>query len=261
MEPLSSPLIISKTAAQSVRLFYWLRYFAGMRTIHSGDKKINRYGVVALALFTSQAQAGIVIGGTRVIYPGNKTEVAVSIRNPQKSTVSLVQSWVENGDKTHTAPFIVTPPLFRINPGEENMLRIVRTGGSLAEDRESQLWLNVKSIPAINDSQPQNNVLQLVVKSRLKLFYRPPGLEGDPINAYRQLSFTRNGSQLSVSNPTPYFVTFFTLKIDGHEIPEAENVPPKGSATFSLPAVTASTVTWQAINDYGGISQAESRKL
>jgi P pilus assembly chaperone PapD len=54
----------------------------------------------------------------------------------------------------------------------------VRTGGSLPEDRESVFWLNVKSIPATDDSVPHNNVLQVVVKSRLKLFYRPAGLEG-----------------------------------------------------------------------------------
>lgn len=232
-----------------------------MRLFYSGDKKINRYSVVALALFATQVQAGIIIGGTRVIYPGDKTEAAVSIRNPQKSGVSLVQSWVDGGDKSHTAPFIVTPPLFRINPGEENMLRIVRIGGSLAEDRESRFWLNVKAIPATDDSQPQTNVLQLVVKSRLKLFYRPAGLEGDPVNAYRQLNVSRSGNRLSLSNPTPYYVTLFTLKVDGHEVPDAESVPPKGSAAFLLPTATASTVTWQAINDFGGISQAESRKL
>jgi len=223
--------------------------------------KINKYDVVALALFASQAQAGIVIGGTRVIYPGEKSEVAISIRNPQKSSVSLVQSWVDSGDRAHAAPFIVTPPLFRINPGEENMLRIVRIGGSLPEDRESQFWLNVKSIPATDDSQPQTNVLQLVVKSRLKLFYRPAGLQGDSVNAYRQLSISRSGNRLSLNNPTPYYVTLFTLKVDGHEVAEAESVPPKGSAAFLLPAATASIVTWQAINDYGGISQTESRNL
>ena len=127
---------------------------------------------LVLALFTVQAQAGIVIGGTRVIYNGDKKETSASIRNPDKSGVWLVQSWVDSGVKGSKTPFIVTPPLFRINPGEENMLRIVRTGGSLPEDRESVFWLNVKSIPATDDSIPHNNVLQVVVKSRLKLFYR-----------------------------------------------------------------------------------------
>lgn len=224
---------------------------------------MNRYAVMALALLLASftARAGIVIGGTRVIYNGDKKETAASIRNPEKSGVWLVQSWVDNGDRGGKAPFIVTPPLFRINPGEENMLRIVRTGGSLPEDQESVFWLNVKSIPATDDSQPRNNVLQVVVKSRLKLFYRPAGLEGQPETAYHHLTAARSGNRLTVTNPTPYYVTLFTLKVDGKEIKDADMVPPKGSVSFTLPSATASTVTWQAISDYGGVSQTESRKL
>lgn len=226
---------------------------------------MNRYTNIVLALllafFAVQVQAGIVIGGTRVIYNGEKKETSTSIRNQEKSGVYLVQSWIDTGVKENKAPFIVTPPLFRINPGEENILRIVRTGGSLPEDRESVFWLNVKSIPATDDSMPQNNVLQIVVKSRLKLFYRPAGLEGAQDIAYKNLSVVRSGNHLTVSNPTPYYVTLFTLKVDGLEIKEADMVPPKGSVSFALPSTTASTVSWQAISDYGGISQPESRKL
>ncbi|EIO9955884.1 molecular chaperone [Salmonella enterica] len=226
---------------------------------------MNRYADVMLALvlgfLSVQAQAGIVIGGTRVIYDGDKKETAASVRNPEKSGVYLVQSLVDSGEQGGKTPFIVTPPLFRINPGEENMLRIVRTGGNLPQDRESVFWLNVKSIPATDDSTPRTNVLQVVVKSRLKLFYRPAGLEGQPESAYHQLSVARSGNRLTVTNPTPYYVTLFTLRVDGQEIKEADMVPPKGSASFTLPYARASSVTWQAISDYGGISQTESRTL
>ena len=226
---------------------------------------MNRYADILLALllavFTVQAQAGIVIGGTRIIYNGDKKETSASIRNPDRSGVWLVQSWVDSGVKGSKTPFIVTPPLFRINPGEENILRIVRTGESLPEDRESVFWLNVKSIPATDDSVPHNNVLQVVVKSRLKLFYRPAGLEGQPETAYHHLSVSRSGNRLTVSNPTSYYVTLFTLKVDGQEIKEADMVPPKGSVSFTLPSATASMVSWQSISDYGGVSQTKSRKL
>ncbi|EEJ1823379.1 molecular chaperone [Salmonella enterica] len=226
---------------------------------------MNRYADVmlalALAFLSVQAQAGIVIGGTRVIYDGDKKETSASVRNPEKSGVYLVQSWVDSGGQGGKTPFIVTPPLFRINPGEENMLRIVRTGGNLPQDRESVFWLNVKSIPATDDSQPRINVLQVVVKSRLKLFYRPAGLEGQPESAYHQLSVARSGNRLTVSNPTPYYVTLFTLKVDGQEIKEADMVPPRGSVTFPLPSGPATSVSWQAISDYGGVSQTESRRL
>lgn len=222
-----------------------------------------RYVVMALMLtaVSFASQASVVIGGTRVIYNEDKNAAAVFIRNPEKSGMTLVQSWVEQGKKEGKAPFIATPPLFRIDPGEENMLRIVRIGGTLPKDRESVFWLNVKSIPAVDARQHQNNVLQLVVKSRLKLFYRPAGLKGRPDTAYQQLSVMRNGNRLTLSNPTPYFVTLFSLMADNREIKEADMVPPKGSVSFTLTSGMPSIITWQAINDYGGISPVERRNL
>lgn len=214
-----------------------------------------------LALLCGPAEAGIVIGGTRVIYDGDKKEASLSIRNPNKSSVYLVQSWVDSGEESRKAPFIVTPPLFRINADGENMLRIIRTGGALAQDRESVFWLNVKSIPAIDDSVARSNMLQVVIKSRIKLFYRPRGLQGEPGSAYQNLRFTHHSNRLTVTNPTPFYVTLFTLKVDGNEIKEADMVPPLGSASFTLPSAAVSRVSWQAINDYGGISQVERRAL
>ena len=152
---------------------------------------MNRYADVVLALVLAflsvQAQAGIVIGGTRVIYDGDKRDGRLGTQ-PGEIRRLPVQSWVDSGEQGAKRRLSSRHRCFRINPGEENMLRIVRTGGNLPQDRESVFWLNVKSIPATDDSQPRTNVLQVVVKSRLKLFYRPAGLEGQPESAYHQLS-------------------------------------------------------------------------
>jgi P pilus assembly chaperone PapD len=231
----------------------------------SGEKKMNRHLHVVLALLLAllcgPAESGIVIGGTRVIYNGDKKEASLSIRNPNKSNVYLVQSWVDSGEQGRKAPFIVTPPLFRINADEENLLRIIRTGGGLAQDRESVFWLNVKSIPAMDDSVARSNMLQVVIKSRIKLFYRPGGLPGEPGSAYQNLRFTHRGNRLTVTNPTPYYVTLFTLKVDGKEVKDIDMVPPLGNASFTLPSAAVSRVSWQAISDYGGVSRVEHRPL
>ncbi|MEL4013639.1 fimbrial biogenesis chaperone [Dryocola clanedunensis] len=217
---------------------------------------------IPLLLTALSSSASTVIGGTRVIYDGSKKETSISISNPTKagqSGVFLVQSWVEGEASGSKAPFVVTPPLFRIDANQENILRIVRTGGNLPEDRESVFWLNVKSIPASDGNS--ENVLQIVVKSRLKLFYRPAKLPGLPIEAYKQLTFSRSGNKLQVNNPTPYYVTFYSLKVGGMEIKDADLVPPKGSTSYAFPAGAAGSVVWQTINDYGGISKPETKSL
>ncbi|MFD3238879.1 FimD/PapC N-terminal domain-containing protein [Rahnella perminowiae] len=85
--------------------------------------------------------------------------------------------------------------LFRLNAGEDNSLRIIRTGGILPDDRESLFWLNIKAIPRLPEEAPAG-LLQIVVKTRLKLFYRPAALltpAGQ--SAWRQLQFSRAGGQ------------------------------------------------------------------
>jgi len=86
----------------------------------------------------SAANAGAVIGGTRVIYDGNKKEASISVNNPD-STPYLIQSWVEtlNGP-TEKAPFIITPPLYRLDKDQQNVERIV-LAGSLPQDKELAL--------------------------------------------------------------------------------------------------------------------------
>jgi P pilus assembly chaperone PapD len=99
-----------------------------------------------LMIASSPVLAGVVMGGTRVIYPQNTREVAFSVTNMENSTPYLIQSWVENYDRRNKSqpPFIVTPPLFRLDPEQTNTLRIRYTGAPLPTDRESVFWLNVK---------------------------------------------------------------------------------------------------------------------
>ncbi|STW66281.1 fimbrial chaperone BcfG [Klebsiella michiganensis] len=41
----------------------------------------------------------------------------------------------------------------------------------------------------------------------MKLFYRPKGVQGDSQQAYRQLTWRRQGKTVTVQNPTPFYVT------------------------------------------------------
>ena len=66
------------------------------------NKKMNRYADVVLALVLAflsvQAQAGIVIGGTRVIYDGDKRDGRLGTQ-PGEIRRLLVQSWVDGGEQ------------------------------------------------------------------------------------------------------------------------------------------------------------------
>lgn len=211
--------------------------------------------MVSLGFCTQSVLAGIEVGGTRVIYDGTQKEAELSVSNSDKTTPYLIQSWVEHfvGGSGERVPFLVTPPLFRLDAQQENMLRVVRVGGLLPEDRESVFYMNIKSIPATQEST--TNQLQIAVKTQIKLFYRPAALKQlNAGEAYKQLTFSRRGGQLRVSNPTPFHVSFYSVKVGDAVIDQPTMVAPLSTQEWSLPASAGQVVTWQAITDFGGIS-------
>lgn len=222
--------------------------------------KIWRATTVAALLMTlgTTAQAGVVIGGTRVIYNGAKKETSINVSNPDQNAY-LIQSWVDgagtaSGASTEKVPFIVTPPLFRLDSNQQNILRIVRAGGSLPENKESLFWLNIKSIPSA--AKKQGNTLQIAVKTRIKLIFRPAGVKSTPGESAKSLTWKRIGNQLKVTNPTPNYINFFKISVNGIEVNNANMVAPQSEASFDLPGnVTGGSLSWQFINDYGGTSK------
>ncbi|KLP55482.1 long polar fimbrial chaperone LpfB [Enterobacter genomosp. O] len=212
-------------------------------------------------LITSAAHAGITIGGTRVVYPENKKESSIGIANPDNLDY-LVQSWVETEDNAREkAPFLITPPLFRLDAKQDNVLRIIRTGGNLPADRESLFWLNIKSIPSSARNE-NTNTLQIAIKTRIKLLYRPASITGKPEDATTQLTWHTQGNQLIVENPTPFYMNFQEIKLDGKKVDKATYAKPKAETHFSVPGnITARSVSWKIINDYGGISQSYTAQI
>src|SRR5512146_2342735 len=98
--------------------------------------------ILVATLFTAapHAVAGVVVDGTRVVYPAAKREVTINIDNPG-SVPSLVQAWLDAGDPhakpgDSKVPFVLTPPLFRLDPTKVQSLRLVYTHDPLPADRE-----------------------------------------------------------------------------------------------------------------------------
>lgn len=223
---------------------------------------MRKYLLASSFLFiASVAHADITIGGTRVVYPENKKESSIGIENPDNLDY-LVQSWVETEDKAREkAPFLITPPLFRLDAKQDNVLRIIRTRGNLPADRESLFWLNIKSIPSSTRNE-NTNTLQIAIKTRIKLLYRPASITGKPEDVTTQLSWHAQGNQLIAENPTPFYMNFQVIKLDGKKIDKATYAAPKSETHFTTPGnITAHSVSWKIINDYGGISQSYTAQI
>lgn len=205
--------------------------------------------VALLPLTLMTANAGVIIGGTRVIFEGAKKEATINITNPD-NTPYLIQSWIDMQDGVSgKAPFIITPPLYRLDGGQKNLERIVMTG-SLPQEQESLFWLNIKAIPS---ASKQMNALQIAVKTRIKLIYRPEGLcASTPEDQANKLTWQQSGNAIQVNNPTPYVINFNEITLGGRKLDDVTYVLPGASARFSLPeGVSGHSLTFKVINDYG----------
>ncbi|HWX00200.1 molecular chaperone [Collimonas sp.] len=204
------------------------------------------------------ANASVMLGGTRVVLNEKDRQASIPLKNTGASPY-VVQTWIDAGEGKNKVPLLVTPPLSRLDPGAENILRIVRISGDLPSDRETVFWLNVKEIPEKSD---QVNVLQVAVRTRIKIFYRPAGLAGKPDEARSLVTLAvvpgqdGNGAALRVSNPSAYNLTFTGFKINGNkEQTKAGMVLPFSSSDFPLTSISAPQAldaSYTTINDYGG---------
>ncbi|WP_211475195.1 molecular chaperone, partial [Collimonas humicola] len=203
------------------------------------NKRIITSAILGSVLMMSAlaANASVMLGGTRVILGEKDRQASIPLKNTGTSPY-VVQTWVDAGEGKNKAPLLVTPPLSRLDPGAENILRIVRISGDLPSDRETVFWLNVKEIPEKSD---QVNVLQVAVRTRIKIFYRPAGLAGKPDEARSLVALSvvpgqdGKGAALRVSNPSAYNLTFTGFKINGDkEQTKAGMVLPFSSSDFPL---------------------------
>ena len=206
---------------------------------------------------STSSVAAVSVGGTRLVFNGNEKEASITVSNSNKGIPVLIQSWVDRGEHDKSkAPFTITPPLFRLEPGQDNTLRAIYSGERLPDDRESLFWLNIKSIPSIKKADMRENTLQLAIKKRLKFIYRPASIKSIPEESASLLSWKRVGNQIQVTNPTPFYMNFGMIKVGGQMfkpvLPEQTYVAPKSELLITIPSGAASnSVDWKIINDYG----------
>ncbi|MFN1533483.1 MULTISPECIES: fimbrial biogenesis chaperone [Vibrio harveyi group] len=140
-----------------------------------------RFFVVFITLiFGFAAHANIVMTGSRIIYPEGEPFVNVYLKNKSKN-VFMVQSWFENEDGSkatqNDVPFVVLPPLAKIEPQRGQTLRIIKgIEKTLPQDQESVFYFNFLQIPsnaAIAEVAASSNKIVVTVKHKVKLFYRP----------------------------------------------------------------------------------------
>lgn len=229
-------------------------------------KKAGIALLTAASFWLLPAQAGVVIGGTRFVYPQDQRAISVTVRN-KSSLPYLIGTKIYRGGRwpgrsspeAATAWFTATPPLFALQPGRENKIRLFRADAPLPADRETLFTLSIASIPA---SQRHSDNVQMAVRSSMKFIYRPEGIQGEPALAYRQLRWQLTADGLTVENPSPYYVTLYQLSVNGTRVDNAGVVAPLSQRrTDWCKGTVRCQLTWQSLSDEGRILPSIARTV
>ncbi|WP_458737197.1 fimbrial biogenesis chaperone [Pseudomonas chlororaphis] len=167
--------------------------------------------LLSTSLFSSFSQAGIMLGGTRIVYDGNKRDASITVSNITGQPYA-VQAWVntESDDNTTSTPFVAMPPLFRLDPHKEQILRIQKVPGALPEDRESVFYLNAQEIPVTN--LEDENTLKVAIRSAVRAVLpvrQAPGSSSNTLpTALEFWSTSKARPSYRINNPFPLSMCF-----------------------------------------------------
>lgn len=223
--------------------------------------------ILVLSLFAGNisAYAAMTISGTRVIFPAAQKEVNVRTNN-KGTEPALVQVWVDDGSSNAkinnvTVPFIVTPPVFRVESGKGQSVRMIYNGMVLPQDKESVFWFNMLEIPAIQKGSSDKNKLELAFRTRIKIFYRPTALNSSSAEQTEKLQWeltndSQKGQGVKVTNPLPYYFSFDSGNVTagGNKVElNTEMLAPFSTSVFYPTSKVSgiSAMNYKLLNDYG----------
>ncbi|MCA7969381.1 fimbria/pilus periplasmic chaperone [Burkholderia sp. AU39826] len=230
-------------------------------------------GCVA-SIGTMRCDAALSVVGTRFVYPGDARALTIFTRNDGDAPI-LVQAWLDDGDPNADpgrlrVPFVVSPPLARLDPGQPLTIRVQSLGGGLAADRESCFWINLLEVPPA--APAGEHALRIAYRLRMKLLVRPPSLDGDPDEAPNRLAWSHAGANAAASpaplvalNPTPYYVTLTRVLLNGKGAMPANTV--MDIAPFGRVEIPVGTqagagpgeIVFDAVDDSGAAHEYRAR--
>ncbi|EAB5741201.1 molecular chaperone [Salmonella enterica subsp. enterica] len=219
------------------------------------------YAGIALAE-NHQQTFSVDLGASRLIYPLNGKNAAIRVDNKQDYPVLVRSKVLMGSDKKAFAPFIATPPIFRLDSHQSSVVTVTRTGGNYPDDRESLNWLCVTAVPPDKDAgwakgegeKVITNDIQVVLENCIKLLVRPEGLSSNPADIAEKVKWKAEGKNLHADNPTPYYMNISGVRFNGEDLNLKDGyIAPYSDVdiSFSSELKKGGEVKWNVIGDYG----------
>lgn len=215
--------------------------------------------------------ASVVITSTRVIYPSEAENRSIQLKN-NDNFPNVIQVWVDKNNpestpETADGPFLALPAIFKMEANQGQVVRLIYTGDEQPRDRESIFYLNVLQIPPLSKEYVGENQMLVMLKSRMKIFYRPAEIDDNAEDLGGKIDFTVNqvdgGIDVTIKNNSSFYASIVDIKMisDKQEINiPVEMVEPKSYISVNIKnqqfvVKYPINIEFAIINDYGGISK------
>ena len=214
--------------------------------------KISMVLILAFSYFNANAE-GVSLGKTRVIFSEGSSSESVYISNDDNQPYLIQAGVTEKIDGNLSSNFIVTPPVFRLENRSVSSLRILlKDTQDLPNDKESLFYLNTKIIPSTkrpDESESQESKLVLITNFVIKVIYRPENIARPSEQDYKKIFIKKNEGKWFLDNPTPYYMTLTSIKVNNEKYNKTLLLAPYSKA--ELIEVSIKEASWHVINDYG----------
>lgn len=192
----------------------------------------------------------------RFIMSGNRMSVNIVNDGVDAALAEVSVSWGDSKNVDYV-PLVVSNPLLKIPAGGRASVNILYQGEGLPKDRESYMLLNILDVPTA-PHEPNN--LQIALRHRLKLLYRPPLKETlDDAMANLGWKLLGNGDQIAANNPSPYYLTLTDIEItdQNHRICgepiEHLMISPFSSTSLEIPNCSPASLRFGIVSDAGNM--------
>ncbi|WP_369309711.1 molecular chaperone [Providencia rettgeri] len=218
---------------------------------------LSKLLIIIFIIGTSLANAeGLSLNQSRIIFNQDDTSQVAQIRNDTDKAILVQASVIKDLANKSVDNFIVTPPLFKVEPRAEFSMRIMSNKlGDLPKDRESIFYLKTRAIPSVNKNDDENKTsLVFVTAFVIKLIYRPVGIDAPTNEQYKKVNLIKKQAEWFFDNPTPYYMTVVGLSIDGDLKKESILLEPFSEFLINTKISDPSKVSWYFLNDFGSMT-------